>query len=158
MDIRDIWSDWRDWFTRGVHRACTYNILRSRFPDCHSLCKTGGIQKNPSAKQMWNCTQPAGAAKPSDFAGDLRTHGTHRVGMTPFTPLTLVHEGAKILKECRIWRILSRCMGRMEQHRWLQPISPEELVPSVIILKTTADEKRTVLGNDECLFLAPARL
>mgnify|MGYP000320316572 CR=1 FL=1 len=118
MDTRDILTI-KGLIRRGEARtACTYNNIP--LDHCHFLdlpfYETGKIQKNPiSEADVEIVRNLLREVKPHQIfvAGDLADpHGTHRVCTDAvFAAIDLEkEEGAKWLKECRIWMYRGACI------------------------------------------------
>lgn len=163
MDTRDILTI-KGLIRRGEARtACTYNNIP--LDHCHFLdlpfYETGKIQKNPiseaDVKIVRNLLREV---QPHQIfvAGDLADpHGTHRVCTDAvFAAIDLEkEEGAKWLKECRIWMYRGAwAEWGIENIEMTVPISPEELRAkrNSILKHQSQMESAPFLGNDERLF------
>ena len=154
IDTRDILTI-KGLIRRGEARtACTYNNIP--LDHCHFLdlpfYETGRIQKGPLTEADVEIVRNLlREVKPHQIfvAGDLADpHGTHRVCTDAvFAAIDLEkEEGAKWLKDCRIW---------MYRGAWAAvPISPEELRAkrNSILKHQSQMESAPFLGNDERLF------
>ena len=163
IDTQDILTI-KGLIRRGEARtACTYNNIP--LDHCHFLdlpfYETGKIQKNPiSEADVEIVRNLLREVKPHQIfvAGDLADpHGTHRVCTDAvFAAIDLEkEEGAKWLKECRIW--MSRgawAEWDIENIEMAVPISPEELRAkrNSILKHQSQMESAPFLGNDERLF------
>ena len=143
--------------------ACTYNNIP--LDHCHFLdlpfYETGKIQKNPiSEADVEIVRNLLREVKPHQIfvAGDLADpHGTHRVCTDAvFAAIDLEkEEGAKWLKECRIWMYRGAwAEWEIENIEMAVPISPEELRAkrNSILKHQSQMESAPFLGNDERLF------
>ncbi|MDR1003965.1 MAG: glucosamine-6-phosphate deaminase [Prevotellaceae bacterium] len=163
MDTRDVLT-LKGLIRRGEARtACMYNnIPLSR---CHFLdlpfYETGKIQKNPlSEADVEIVRNLLREIKPHQVfvAGDLADpHGTHRVCTDAvFAAIDMEkEEGAKWLKECRIWMYRGAwAEWEIENIEMVVPISPEELRAkrNAILKHQSQMESAPFLGNDERLF------
>ena len=163
MDTRDILTI-KGLIRRGEARmGCTYNnIPLSR---CHFLdlpfYETGKIKKNPiSEADVEIVRNLLRELKPHQIfvAGDLADpHGTHRVCTDAvFAAIDLEkEEGAKWLKECRIWMYRGAwAEWEIENIEMVVPISPEELRSkrNSILKHQSQMESAPFMGNDERLF------
>ncbi|MDR0976167.1 MAG: glucosamine-6-phosphate deaminase [Prevotellaceae bacterium] len=163
LDPRDILTI-KGLIRRGEARtACTYNhIPLSR---CHFLdlpfYETGRIQKKPlSEADVEIVRNLLREVKPHQIfvAGDLADpHGTHRVCTDAvFAAIDLEkEEGAKWLKDCRIWMYRGAwAEWEIEHIEMAVPISPEELRAkrNSILKHQSQMESAPFLGNDERLF------
>lgn len=149
---------------RGEARtACTYNNIP--LDRCHFLdlpfYETGKIQKNPiSEADVEIVRNLLREVKPHQIfvAGDLADpHGTHRVCTDAvFAAIDLEkEEGAKWLKECRIWMYRGAwAEWEIENIEMAVPISPEELRAkrNSILKHQSQMESAPFMGNDERLF------
>ena len=163
MDTRDILTI-KGLIRRGEARtACTYNNIP--LDHCHFLdlpfYETGKIQKNPiSEADVEIVRNLLREVKPHQIfvAGDLADpHGTHRVCTDAvFAAIDLEkEEGAKWLKECRIWMYRGAwAEWEIENIEMAVPISPEELRAkrNSILKHQSQMESAPFLGNDERLF------
>ena len=163
MDTRDILTI-KGLIRRGEARtACTYNNIP--LDHCHFLdlpfYETGKIQKNPiSEADVEIVRNLLREVKPHQIfvAGDLADpHGTHRVcTVAVFAAIDLEkEEGAKWLKECRIWMYRGAwAEWEIENIEMAVPISPEELRAkrNSILKHQSQMESAPFLGNDERLF------
>lgn len=163
MDTRDILTI-KGLIRRGEARtACTYNNIP--LDRCHFLdlpfYETGKIQKNPiSEADVEIVRNLLREIKPHQIfvAGDLADpHGTHRVCTDAvFAAIDLEkEEGAKWLKECRIWMYRGAwAEWEIENIEMAVPISPEELRAkrNSILKHQSQMESAPFLGNDERLF------
>ena len=163
MDTRDILTI-KGLIRRGEARtACTYNNIP--LDHCHFLdlpfYETGKIQKNPiSEADVEIVRNLLREVKPHQIfvAGDLADpHGTHRVCThAVFAAIDLEkEEGAKWLKECRIWMYRGAwAEWEIENIEMAVPISPEELRAkrNSILKHQSQMESAPFLGNDERLF------
>ena len=163
VDTRDILTI-KGLIRRGEARtACTYNNIP--LDHCHFLdlpfYETGKIQKNPiSEADVEIVRNLLREVKPHQIfvAGDLADpHGTHRVCTDAvFAAIDLEkEEGAKWLKECRIWMYRGAwAEWEIENIEMAVPISPEELRAkrNSILKHQSQMESAPFLGNDERLF------
>ena len=163
MDTRDILTI-KGLIRRGEARtACTYNNIP--LDHCHFLdlpfYETGKIQKNPISEAdveiVRNLLREVKLHQ-IFVAGDLADpHGTHRVCTDAvFAAIDLEkEEGAKWLKECRIWMYRGAwAEWEIENIEMAVPISPEELRAkrNSILKHQSQMESAPFLGNDERLF------
>ncbi len=163
IDTQDILTI-KGLIRRGEARtACTYNNIP--LDHCHFLdlpfYETGKIQKNPiSEADVEIVRNLLREVKPHQIfvAGDLADpHGTHRVCTDAvFAAIDLEkEEGAKWLKECRIWMYRGAwAEWEIENIEMAVPISPEELRAkrNSILKHQSQMESAPFLGNDERLF------
>lgn len=163
MDTSDILTI-KGLIRRGEARtACTYNNIP--LSHCHFLdlpfYETGKIQKNPiSEADVEIVRNLLRQLKPHQIfvAGDLADpHGTHRVCTDAvFAAIDLEkEEGAKWLKECRIWMYRGAwAEWEIENIEMAVPISPEELRTkrNSILKHQSQMESAPFMGNDERLF------
>ena len=163
IDTRDILTI-KGLIRRGEARtACTYNNIP--LDHCHFLdlpfYETGRIQKGPLTEADVEIVRNLlREVKPHQIfvAGDLADpHGTHRVCTDAvFAAIDLEkEEGAKWLKDCRIWMYRgawAEC--EIEHIEMAVPISPEELRAkrNSILKHQSQMESAPFLGNDERLF------
>ena len=163
MDTRDILTI-KGLIRRGEARtASTYNQIpleRVHFLDL-PFYETGRIEKNPiSEADVEIVRNLLREVKPHQIfvAGDLADpHGTHRVCTDAvFAAIDLEkEEGAKWLKECRIWMYRGAwAEWEIENIEMAVPISPEELRAkrNSILKHQSQMESAPFLGNDERLF------
>lgn len=163
MDTRDILTI-KGLIRRGEARTtCTYNNIpldHVHFLDL-PFYETGKIQKNPiSEADVEIVRNLLREVKPHQIfvAGDLADpHGTHRVCTDAvFAAVDLEkEEGAKWLKECRIWMYRGAwAEWEIENIEMAVPISPEELRAkrNSILKHQSQMESAPFLGNDERLF------
>ena len=163
MDTRDILI-LKGLIRRGEARiASTHNnipLTRCHFLDM-PFYETGKIQKNPiSEADVEIIRNLIREIKPHQIfvAGDLADpHGTHKICTDAvFAAVDMEkEEGAKWLKECRIWMYRGAwAEWEIENIEMAVPISPEELrVKRNSILKHQSQmESAPFLGNDERLF------
>lgn len=163
MDTADILTT-KGLIRRGEARtACTYNnipLSRVHFLDL-PFYETGRIQKNPiSEADVEIVRNLLREIKPHQIfvAGDLADpHGTHRVCTdSVFAAVDLEkEEGAKWLKECRIWMYRGAwAEWEIENIEMTVPISPEELRAkrNSILKHQSQMESAPFLGNDDRLF------
>lgn len=163
MDTRDILTI-KGLIRRGEARtACTYNNIP--LDHCHFLdlpfYETGKIQKNPiSEADVEIVRNLLREVKPHQIfvAGDLADpHGTHRVCTDAvFAAIDLEkEEGAKWLKDCRIWMYRGAwAEWEIDHIEMAVPISPEELRQkrNSILKHQSQMESAPFLGDDERLF------
>ena len=163
IDTRDILTI-KGLIRRGEARtACTYNNIP--LDHCHFLdlpfYETGRIQKGPLTEADVEIVRNLlREVKPHQIfvAGDLADpHGTHRVCTDAvFAAIDLEkEEGAKWLKECRIWMYRGAwAEWEIENIEMAVPISPEELRAkrNSILKHQSQMESAPFLGNDERLF------
>ena len=163
MDTRDILTI-KGLIRRGEARtACTYNNIP--LDHCHFLdlpfYETGKIQKNPiSEADVEIVRNLLREVKPHQIfvAGDLADpHGTHRVCTDAvFAAIDLEkEEGAKWLKECRIWMYRGAwAEWEIDHIEMAVPLSPEELRQkrNSILKHQSQMESAPFLGDDERLF------
>ncbi len=163
IDSRDILTI-KGLIRRGEARtACTYNNIP--LDHCHFLdlpfYETGKIQKNPiSEADVEIVRNLLREIKPHQIfvAGDLADpHGTHRVCTDSVLAAIDLEkeEGAKWLKECRIWMYRGAwAEWEIENIEMAVPISPEELRAkrNSILKHQSQMESAPFLGNDERLF------
>ena len=163
MDTRDILTI-KGLIRRGEARtACTYNNIpldHCQFLDL-PFYEPGKIQKNPiSEADVEIVRNLLREVKPHQIfvAGALADpHGTHRVCTDAvFAAIDLEkEEGAKWLKECRIWMYRGAwAEWEIENIEMAVPISPEELRAkrNSILKHQSQMESAPFLGNDERLF------
>ena len=163
MDTRDILTI-KGLIRRGEARtACTYNNIP--LDHCHFLdlpfYETGKIQKNPiSEADVEIVRNLLREVKPHQIfvAGDLADpHGTHRVCTDAvFAAIDLEkEEGAKWLKDCRIWMYRGAwAEWEIDHIEMAVPLSPEELRQkrNSILKHQSQMESAPFLGDDERLF------
>ena len=163
MDTRDILTI-KGLIRRGEARiACMYNNIPLN--RCHFLdlpfYETGKIQKNPISEADVEIVRALlREVKPHQIfvAGDLADpHGTHRVCTDAvFAAIDLEkEEGAKWLKDCRIWMYRGAwAEWEIEHIEMAVPISPEELRAkrNSILKHQSQMESAPFMGNDERLF------
>lgn len=142
MDTRDILTI-KGLIRRGEARtACTYNNIP--LDHCHFLdlpfYETGKIQKNPiSEADVEIVRNLLREVKPHQIfvAGDLADpHGTHRVCTDAvFAAIDLEkEEGAKWLKDCRIWMYRGAWQnGKSRTLKWQCPSVPKNYVRNVTL-------------------------
>lgn len=143
MDTQDILTI-KGLIRRGEARtACTYNNIplnRVHFLDL-PFYETGKIQKNPiSEADVEIVRNLLREVKPHQIfvAGDLADpHGTHRVCTDAvFAAIDLEkEEGAKWLKDCRIWNdiVVHGRNGKSKTSKWPYLSVLKNFVPNVIL-------------------------
>ncbi|MEG2573377.1 MAG: PIG-L family deacetylase, partial [Bacteroides sp.] len=163
IDTRDILT-LKGLIRRGEARtACAYSNIplnRVHFLDL-PFYETGKIQKNPiSEADVEIVRNLLREVKPHQIfvAGDLADpHGTHRVCTDSVLAAIDLEkeEGAKWLKECRIWMYRGAwAEWEIENIEMTVPISPEELRAkrNSILKHQSQMESAPFLGNDDRLF------
>ncbi|MEG1838580.1 MAG: glucosamine-6-phosphate deaminase [Bacteroidaceae bacterium] len=163
IDTRDILTI-KGLIRRGEARtACAYSNIplnRVHFLDL-PFYETGKIQKNPiSEADVEIVRNLLREVKPHQIfvAGDLADpHGTHRVCTDSVLAAIDLEkeEGAKWLKECRIWMYRGAwAEWEIENIEMTVPISPEELRAkrNSILKHQSQMESAPFLGNDDRLF------